>query len=180
MHKRHDARCRNVHATMQATPGPLERCGVCDWPLTRRKGSQDAVLRHLSCRLKARNLDSGLSQLSSCQVMSCGCRKSGRPSNGCPRRNFMRPLQEHRNGSEAYQPPSHLLGYACKVLQLSDRRDSRHTCNIGRSCRAVPQARPSQSASSWCRDRTSCCCRRASVHTHRLHGTLPCIALRLP
>ena len=47
----------------------------------------------LSCRLNARNLDSGLSQWSSCQVMSAGARNSARPSSACARRNLISPLR---------------------------------------------------------------------------------------
>lgn len=54
---------------------------------------------HLSCKLKARNFDSGLSQLSSCQVMSCGDRKSFWPSSGCCLLNFMSPLQARESHS---------------------------------------------------------------------------------
>jgi hypothetical protein len=54
---------------------------------------------HLSCKLKARNFDSGLSQLSSCHVMSCGDRKSFRPSSGCCFLNFMSPLQARESHS---------------------------------------------------------------------------------
>ena len=57
---------------------------------------------HLSCKVKARNFDSGLSQLSSCQVMSCGDRKSFRPSSGCCLLNFMSPLQARESHSDAH------------------------------------------------------------------------------
>ena len=48
----------------------------------------------LSWRLKARNLLSGLSQLSSCHVTSSGFKNSGRPRRGCPLLNLSRPLQD--------------------------------------------------------------------------------------
>ena len=54
---------------------------------------------HLSCKLKARNFDSGLSQLSSYHVMSCGDRKSFRPSSGCCLLNFISPLQARESHS---------------------------------------------------------------------------------
>lgn len=57
------------------------------------------VIWHLSCKLKARNFDSGLSQLSSCHVMSCGDRKSFRPSSGCCLLNFISPLQARESHS---------------------------------------------------------------------------------
>ena len=91
--------------------------------------------------------------------MSCGPRNESRRSSGHPRRNLINPL----------------CGWTVALTSRETTPMQLCSCDGGLTCKTEkngPAATPagsSQTRSTACHGRTSCCCHAVSAHTHPLH-----------
>lgn len=114
-----------------------------EWPAGQRlRECRTKVCRSASKRTKGCRTEGARSQDRRCGMQDRGCKNAGQ-----------RVRQE-------------------KEEQWSEgggnKRGAGCTCRSGRSQISASLARPSRTASSCCRGRTSCCCRSASARTHPL------------